>query len=220
MSKSSSRRTRRGLSRDESPEYDKYEVPLSSPTIPKTKITGEEYQFSVFVPPDKYLMRVKSKTFPKTDIPYDILRDARRMIPENITFAHAIEQVTEHVRSNKCTNLSRRNAIESANESNLGIIAKTREDEMIGFATIYFAIKDRDEKSTIDSVFVDILCGHPDYSGVGTSILDYIKHHICEPLDINKIDLESITESLGFYVKRGFQCNPCKMRLTLKKRGK
>lgn len=165
-------------------------------------------------------MRVKSKSHPKTDVPYDILRDARRAFPATIPFASAIEQVTKHVRSHKCKELRFRNAIESANEANLGIIVKTREEEMVGFATIYFAIKDRDEKSVIESVFVDILCGHPDYSGVGTSVLEYIKTHICAHIGVNKIDLESITESLGFYLKKGFQCNPCKMRLTLKKRAK
>lgn len=225
MSKSASspRKTKRNrsLSSEESPKYERYELPSFSPTIPKTKIArGEEYKFSIFVPPHNYLMRVKSKSYPKTNLPYQILRNTRKQFTANISFEHAIAQVTEHVRSNKCKELRRQNAIESANESNLGIIAKTREDEMVGFATIYFSIKDRDEKSAIESVFVDILCGHPNYSGVGTAMLDYIKTHVCEPLDIKKIDLDSITESLGFYVKKGFQCNPCKMRYTLKKRAK
>ena len=217
-SPSSKRKTRRLYSSDEddSPVYKKYIIP--DPTAARIRQPESEFQFQIFVPPDMYLMRVKSKTYPNTEDPYRILREVRRSFSTKIPYELAYDLIKTHVKSGNCKELRKGNAIESASESNIGIIVKTREDEMVGFATIYFAIKDRGEESTIDHVFVDILCGHPGYTGIGTAILDYIKQSICEPLDIKRIELESITESLGFYLKKGFQCNPCKMRLTLKSR--
>jgi len=219
-SPSSKRKTRRRYSSDEaddSPVYKKYTITDSAAST-RIRQPDSEFQFHIFVPPDMYLMRVKSKTYPNTDDPYSILREVRRSYSTKIPYELAIDLIRTHVESGKCKELRKGNAIESASESNIGIIVKTREDEMVGFATIYFAIKDRREESAIDNVFVDILCGHPDYTGIGTAILDYIKQNICDPLGIKRIELESITESLGFYLKKGFQCNPCKMRLTLKNR--
>jgi hypothetical protein len=170
-----------------------------------------------FNPHDQTLMRIKSKSYPKTDVPYQMIRDIRKKFASTLPYETAHELITRHVNTNKCKDLHEKHAIESAEESNIGIIVKTQDDQMVGFATIFFAIKDRGEDSKIDSLFIDTLCGHPDYSGIGTATLHYIKQHICEPYNIRRIELESITESVGFYLKKGFQCNPCKMRLTLKK---
>ena len=220
MSSPSSRKKTKRIysSDDDSPVYKKYTIPDFSSVSSRIIQPDSELQFYTFVPPDMYLMRVKSKSYPKTEDPYHILRNVRRSYSNIIPYELSYDLIKTHVKSGNCKELRKGNAIESASESNIGIIVKTREDEMVGFATIYFAIKDRGEESVIDHVFVDILCGHPDYRGIGTAILDYIKTYICDPLGIKRIELESITESLGFYLKKGFQCNPCKMRLTLKNR--
>ena len=216
QSKRKTKRTRYSPDGDESPVYKKYTVSESSAfSIRKPE---EDFQFQIFIQPNIHLMRVKSKTYPKTDNPYRILRDLRASFSQTISHELAFGLIETYVKSGNCKEMHRQNAIESAGESNIGIIVKTREDKMVGFATIYFAIKDRGVNSTIDNVFIDMLCGNPGYSGVGTAILDYIKHNICEPLDIDRIELMSLTESLGFYIKKGFECDSCKMRLTLKNR--
>ena len=213
---SKKRKTRRSRdsSPDDSPKYTKYTAKSFPPLSAKSHIKPiADLEFSVFVPPEVFIMRVKSKSYPKTSVPYQLLNRLRSSIKPNISYEDALEHIKEHVESNKCKYLRKSVAIESAEESNIGCIIKTRKGQMVGFFTIYFTVKDRGADSSIYSAFVDILCGHPDYSGIGSEALNYIKTHICEPLGIRKIELESITESLGFYLKKGFQCNPCKLKL-------
>ena len=225
ISKSSKQKTRRDRyspdDSDDSPIYKKYDSKSShaKPSTRAIEIREDDLQFLLFIPPGSYLMRVKSKTFPKTIHSRELMIKTQSMFKPTITYELAREQIERHVNAHKCKQLREDSAIESVEESNIGCVIQTNDGKMVGFFTIYFAIKDRGEESSIDSIFVDKLCGHPEYSGIGSNALKYIEHAICEPLGVGKLDLESITDSVGFYLKKGFQCNPCKMRLTLKKRG-
>ena len=138
-------------------------------------------------------------------------------------YGKLLGDIDEYMKGGKCKGVRRKYALESAEESNAILLLKADKDEIVGFALLDFAIRSRKNREdpgnpiiNIEYVFVDVLCGNPAYSGVGSVILGHIENGICKPNRIPHIRLNSITEAAGFYLKRGFKCNPCKMRLDVK----
>lgn len=90
------------------------------------------------------------------------------------------------------------------------------EIKIVGFATVKL-IHDTKRKASLSStpniaMFIDVFCGHTYYKRVGTKMMKELRN-IAKSLEIETLHLESITESLGFYAKFGFECDPtCKMR--------
>lgn len=61
-------------------------------------------------------------------------------------------------------------------------------------------------------IYVDILCGHSKFKGVGTSLMTEMKQ-LGKDILAKTIHLSSVTESLGFYLNLGLECDPlCKMK--------
>lgn len=90
------------------------------------------------------------------------------------------------------------------------------EIKIVGFATVKL-IHDTKRKASLSitpkiAMFIDVFCGHTYYKKVGTKMMNDLEG-IAKSLKIKTLHLESITESLGFYAKFGFECDPtCKMR--------
>ena len=73
-----------------------------------------------------------------------------------------------------------------------------------------------------DALYIDLICGSNNYVGVGTYLIDQVKV-IASNMGKSKLTLRSLTDSVGFYLKKGFECDElCKMKLVLKggKRGR
>jgi hypothetical protein len=74
-------------------------------------------------------------------------------------------------------------------------------------------VQDRDD----ETFYVDILCGSSTYGGVGSLLLDFL-YEMTKKLGKTNVTLSSLTQSVGFYIKKGFEfTSPCPM--TLKVRG-
>ncbi len=67
-----------------------------------------------------------------------------------------------------------------------------------------------------ESIYVDILCGSSNYKGVGSFLLDIVSD-IAKKMNKKGVILSSLTQSVGFYIKKGFKfVDTCNMRLNLK----
>jgi ankyrin repeat protein len=66
-----------------------------------------------------------------------------------------------------------------------------------------------------DSLHIDVICGSVNYSGVGTLFIDKITK-LARNAHKHKVTLSSLTQSVGFYLKKGFECDAtCDMRFVL-----
>ena len=67
-----------------------------------------------------------------------------------------------------------------------------------------------------ESLHIELLCGSNTYTGVGSYLIDQVKS-IGSMMGKSVLKLKSLTESVGFYLKKGFVCNDlCKMKMELK----
>jgi hypothetical protein len=87
--------------------------------------------------------------------------------------------------------------------------SQTRSKKINGFATLRFL---RNSKS----LYIDTICTNKDIKGTGTYIINLLSE-ICDKISIEHIKLSSTTQSVGFYLKTDFNCDPlCKMKKDIK----
>ena len=80
----------------------------------------------------------------------------------------------------------------------------TRSKKINGFATLKFYKGSK-------SLYIDVICTNTDIKGTGTYIINLL-NDFCKENGLENIKLSSLTQSVPFYLKTDFECNPmCKM---------
>ena len=192
--------------------------------LPANTLDGIHFEF-YFNPDISFLLAKKKSEIKGLVRPLfkDLASKSDGVFATKTGYSKLLGDIEEYMKGGNCKGVKRKYALESAEESNAILLLKAGEEEIVGFALLDFAIRSRKNREdpenpiiNIEYVFVDVLCGNPAYFGVGSVILGHVENGICKPNLIPHIRLNSITEAAGFYLKRGFKCNPCKMRLNVK----
>ncbi len=80
----------------------------------------------------------------------------------------------------------------------------TRNKKINGFATLKFYKGSK-------SLYIDIICTNTDIKGTGSYMIKLL-NDFCKENGLENIKLSSLTQSVPFYLKTDFECNPmCKM---------
>jgi len=192
--------------------------------LPANTLDGIHFEF-YFNPDISFLLAKKKSEIKGLVRPLfkDLASKSDGVFATKTGYSKLLGDIEEYMKGGNCKGVKRKYALESAEESNAILLLKAGEEEIVGFALLDFAIRSRKNREdpenpiiNIEYVFVDVLCGNPAYFGVGSMILGHIENGICKPNLIPHIRLNSITEAAGFYLKRGFKCDPCKMRFNVK----
>ena len=148
--------------------------------------------------------RRNESTTPKRMRPVPFATTKRATREEYLKIAQTL---TEYIESDPDSPISERYALEVTPKTN-AILIMYLKDKIIGFATLVFYAKD--PSSLPEVMFIDIIYGSTKYNGVGSQLMKYLFKY-CKDHNIRKIRLDSITEAIGFYMKKGFECDPCSM---------
>ena len=113
----------------------------------------------------------------------------------------------------------------SANKLCRGVSSEFIEDALQRGSFLLYIVKSKSPRTIEgivivqekdDALYIDLICGSNKYVGVGTYLIDQVKV-IASNMGKSKLTLKSLTDSVGFYLKRGFECDElCKMKMVLK----
>lgn len=159
-----------------------------------------------------------------TNIPYKIVfvsNDiSREFVPDNVEYSEK-EDVDSHksyvlneINYNElCKGINKEYIDDSLDNSLFFLyIIKTSRPRNIEGVII---VKTREEDNVTNSLYIDILCGSSQYKGVGSILLNKVID-IGKKLGKKSIILSSLTQSIGFYIKKGFKfVDTCNMKLNL-----
>lgn len=85
------------------------------------------------------------------------------------------------------------------------ILVVLTNNKVIGFATLKFL-------GDSQILYIDVICANLDHKGIGSLMMDLITL-IAENSSLSEIKLDSVTNAVGFYLKKGFSCDKlCKMK--------
>ena len=120
------------------------------------------------------------------------------------------EHVLQNMNDNKddfCNGLNPEYIDNSLTNCNAIISLENNANDIICFATLFFKLP--------NTINIDVICSNNLYKGGGNAIIDKIVE-ICKIIHIKFITLSSLTEALGFYTKKQFECDElCDLKLKI-----
>jgi hypothetical protein len=101
---------------------------------------------------------------------------------------------------------------ESLRNCNAILMLMDSSETIVGFTTLYFLLD-------TNSIYIDIICSNLNYKGGGNQMISKIKD-MGHALDMDAIELSSLTEAIPFYIgKEQFECNDlCPLVYNIRKR--
>jgi hypothetical protein len=160
------------------------------------------------------------------DIPHKVVfvskEDMKDVVPDTFDYANK-DYIDSHTRfilneiknTNLCNGLSEKYIEESLDDALFFIytIKTTRPQKIEGLVIVKGIVEIDDE---IDYLYIDILCGSSNYKRVGSFLLDSVIT-IGKKLHKKRVVLSALTQSVGFFVKKGFKIREkCDMEVNLK----
>lgn len=124
------------------------------------------------------------------------------------TFGEEIVKAVSAEPNKLCVGLKIERIKHSVSNSDVIICVKNESNKIIGFTTLKIL-------GDSQTLYVDVICANSDNKGIGSYIMDLVTT-IAEKSSLSEIKLDSVTNSVGFYIKKGFSCDKlCKMKKTV-----
>jgi hypothetical protein len=191
-------------------ETDIFRITFNPNQIQKGKKTINKYEDDKF---QLYIVSIQPRIQDIIQIMSEKYNIENQGIPDkdyyDVKCDQIIRIVQDKINKNFCQNLHTDYVNNSLSSCNAVITLESKLNEIITFATIFFDVP--------NILHIDVICSNQKYRGGGNVMIDKIKE-ICKRLSIKEIKLSSVTESLGFYTKKDFECDElCNLKLTVKK---
>lgn len=151
-------------------------------------------------------------------VPLNVISNNEPSIPVPISITlidpdnaiNHIDKLRDEISANKlCKGLSNDYIMDAMEKSTfLLYIIKTKVPRTIEGLVI---VEEHDE-----SLYIDLICGSSNYIGSGSYLIEQLKV-IAMNMGKESLELRSVTDSVGFYIKKGFKCDElCDMKMKLK----
>ena len=108
---------------------------------------------------------------------------------------------------NLCVGIKKVNITQNVNTSDV-IMTVLIDTVLRGFVTMNL-------QGDTQTIHIGLICANNNYKGIGSYIMNIVES-IATHASFSEIKLESVTNAVGFYIKKGYSCDKlCKMKKTI-----